>query len=56
MKTIHFKNGTSKQISLEVANLLRDIILNGSPDFQMFSDQKEDLLLLINISEIVYID
>jgi hypothetical protein len=56
MKTIHFKNGSSKQISLEAANLLRDSILNGSPPFIAFSDQNGNALFMVNVSEIVYID
>ena len=54
-RTIYFKNGKSREVSVEIANRLRDLILNGSPKFQCFTDQSGNVLLIINVEEITYI-
>lgn len=55
-KKIIFKNGTELEVGQDVADILRDRILEGSPKpFQCFSDQNNKTQSIINISEIVCI-
>ncbi len=54
--TITFKNGTKKEISQEIAEVLRNRISDGCGIFQMFSDENNKVFLFINTSEIVLID
>lgn len=60
MRTVHFKNGTKREIDQEIANTLREAILQGILMFQIFSEENGqkvgDAFLFINIQEIVYID
>jgi len=56
MMTIHFKNGTKKEISQETAEILKKNIIAGCADFQIFSDQNDKVFLFVKVSEIVLID
>lgn len=56
MKKINFKNGTTIDISLEVASIIRDRILEGCKKFQTFSDENNEVLLIVNLDEVVYIN
>ena len=60
MRTIHFKNGKTKKISQTMTNSIKDSILSEKTLFQIFSigEKKnyKDTILIINISEINYID
>ena len=53
--TIHFKDGTRKEISQETAEILKTRIIEGSPKFQIFSDQNDKVFLFVNIEEIILI-
>jgi len=55
---IHFKNGKTKKISQEIADVLKENIIKGCADFQMFSDINDNnkVILIIKLSEIVFID
>jgi hypothetical protein len=55
MKTIYFKNGSTVEISLETAKILRQRIIEGCGDFQVFTDENDDPCLFVNVSEIVLI-
>jgi len=53
---ILFKNKEKITVSDNIANILRAKILEGTPnDFQVFSDENNSLILIIRLSEIVYI-
>lgn len=54
--TIHFKNGTKKEISQDIAETLNNNIVQGCKRFQMFIDENDKLFLFINVNEIVFID
>lgn len=56
MRTIHFKNGKTKKISQEIANIIRNSIIKGCSDFQCFSNDEDDVHLIIKLGEVVYID
>jgi hypothetical protein len=55
---IHFKNGKTKIISQEIADVLKENIIKGCADLQMFSDINDNnkVILIIKLSEIVFID
>jgi len=55
MKTIYFKNGSTTQISVETAKVLRQRIIEGCGNFQIFSDENDDPFLFVNVSEIVIV-
>lgn len=54
--TIHFKNGTKKEILQATAEILKQNIIKGCPDFQIFSDEKDKVFLFVKVSEIILID
>ena len=56
--TIHFKNGETKNIIPEIAKSIADLMLNAKnvTSFQVFKDQNENILLILQMSEITYID
>ncbi len=56
MMTIHFKNGTTKQIHQETAETLAKNIVNGTHDIQIFSDINGKVFLFVRLSEIILID
>lgn len=56
MMTIHFKNGTKKEILQETAEILKQNIIKGCADFQIFSDQNDKVFLFVKLSEIILID
>ena len=45
MRTIYFKNGTTVEITQEVANIIRDRTLSGCGKFQCFSNEKDMFIL-----------
>jgi hypothetical protein len=55
MKTIYFKNGSETRISLEIAKALRQRIVDGCGNFQIFTDENDDPFLFVNVSEIVLV-
>ena len=50
--TIKFRNETELEITQEVANILQKRILEGCSNWQIFSDEKGEPFLFINISDI----
>ena len=56
MMTIHFKNGTKKEIKQETAEILKNNIIKGCADFQIFSDENDKVFLFVKVSEIILID
>ena len=56
MMTIHFKNGTTKEIIRQIGEAINDRIIEGCAKFQSFSDENGVLLLIINLDEIVYVE
>ena len=54
--TIHFKNGTKKEILQKTAEILKENIIKGYTDFQIFSDQNDKVFLFVKVSEIILID
>ena len=55
MMTIYFKNGMSKLVTNEVAEMINDRLVKGSQRFQSFLNEHGEVFLIINIDEIVYI-
>lgn len=56
MKTIHFKNGETMEISIENLNILRDNSIYGNcSDMQWFSDE-DDTDFCVVYSEIAFIN
>ena len=56
MKQIVFKSGHKLKITLETANILKNNILKGCVDFQVFTNRDtEELDFMINVSDISYI-
>lgn len=56
MRTIHFKNGDKKEITQEIAQHINNKMMNGCENFQCFSDEKDQVFLIINLLEVTYID
>jgi hypothetical protein len=54
--TITFKNEKTLKISNDVATILHKRIVDGCNDFQCFTDNVKETILIINISEIVCIE
>ena len=50
--TIKFRNKTELDITQEVSNILKQRILEGCNEWQIFSDENDEPFLFINISEI----
>lgn len=55
MKTVHFKNGSTIEITQKVANILMQNITKGCGNFQCFSDENNQVDFIINLSEVVKI-
>ena len=53
---IYFKNGLSLFVSTQVAKTIENSLIEGFGKFQSFSDENGNLILIINIEEIVYIE
>lgn len=55
--TIHFKNGKSIGVSMAVIDQIRKLTLRpqGAEVLQWFSNERDELFLCINISEISHI-
>jgi hypothetical protein len=53
--TIYFKNGTTKKVVREVAEVIVKRLKEGCGKFQTFSDEAGDVFLIVNLDEIVYI-
>ena len=58
MKTIHFKNGKTLEISIKVANIIRNkITADSCRDFQCFSDEKtSDVVIIVNLRDVSFIE
>ena len=55
--TIYFKNGMTKEVIQEIGEILLKRITEGSSGkFQAFSYQNGELILILNLDEIVYIE
>jgi hypothetical protein len=54
--TIHFKDGSRKSISNEIAKVLQQRIIEGCGNFQIFTDKEGCILLFISLDAISYID
>lgn len=54
MRTIHFKNGTSKEVSQEIIDMLIKNQLQSK--FEVYTDLNGVTYLIINIEEINFID
>jgi len=53
---IYFKNGMTKEVIKEIGEALNKRIIEGyKGKFQTFSDQNGELLLILNLDEVVYI-
>ena len=55
MMTIYFKNGMSKHVIKEIAEIIKEKLIQGTTKFQSFSDENGEVFLIINLNEIVYI-
>jgi hypothetical protein len=55
MMTIYFKNNTSVTIDQNVANAIVQNLNKGATKFQVYSSSDENVFLIINMEEIVYI-
>ncbi len=56
MKKIHFRNGSTIEINIEIAKIIRQRISEGGcGQFQIFSDENDEPWLFINLKEIVFI-
>lgn len=57
MMKIYFKNGMTKEIFRPLGEAINKRLLEGSSsNFQTFSDEFGKLLLIVNLSEVVYVD
>jgi uncharacterized protein YlzI (FlbEa/FlbD family) len=56
MKTITFNNGKTLKVSQEVANIIKDRIISGGKNFQCFSQESDNVSIIINVSEICFLD
>lgn len=56
MRTIHFKSGNEILVNQDIVNIIRDRIIEGSKQFQTFSNDNGDCFLIINVTEIDYIE
>lgn len=56
MYKIHFKNGFIKEVEKKIADLIIERMLNDPIIFQIMNDKNDNLLFVINISEIVLIE
>lgn len=56
--TIHFKNGEKKKVPMQVIEAMNSQVTKpgGAHSFQFYTDENNKTFLMINISEIVYID
>jgi hypothetical protein len=54
--TIHFKNKEVILVDEKIANIIKNRILEGCSKFQSFTNEKGELILIVNIEEITYID
>jgi len=55
MITIYFKNGMVRRVEKQVGELIRKRILEGYDKMQCFSDENDNLLLIVNLDEVVYV-
>jgi hypothetical protein len=55
MKKIYFRDGSTMEINIEVAKAIRQKIIDGCGQFQIFSDENDEPWLFINLKEIVFI-
>ena len=55
-KIITFKNGKEMNVTQEVVNVLRDQVMKGGGDLQVFLHDEINVDLLIKVSEIVCIE
>lgn len=54
---IHFKNGEKKYVINEIGRALADKLSQPTcANFQIFRDQNSDVLLIVNVLEITYIE
>ena len=56
MRTVYFKNGTKKELQQQIVEIIKERIIEGCGKFEIFSNENNKCFLIINISEIVYID
>lgn len=57
MKTIYFKSGLKKKITDEEFEIIMKLLYNGNAaNFQSFSKEGEKPYLVINLSQISYIN
>jgi len=56
MMTIYFKNGMTKEVVKQIGEAIRERVIKGRSKFQVFSDEHGNILLIINLDEVVYID
>lgn len=54
--TIYFKNGLQKVVHEEIAKTIERKIIQGCNNFQTFSDGDNELICIINVSEIVFVE
>jgi len=54
--TIYFKNGMTKEVVKQIGEAIRERVIKGRSKFQVFSDEHGNILLIINLDEVVYID
>ena len=57
-KKIHYKGGQVQEVSYDIAKRIADLLMQkgGCSDFQIFSDQNENLITVINVSQILFIE
>jgi hypothetical protein len=52
---IYFKNGMTKEVIKEIGEGIKKRMIEGCGKFQTFSDENGNLLLIVNLDEVVYI-
>ena len=55
MMTIYFKNGMVKQVEKQIGEIIKKRVIEGCGKMQCFSDEKDNLLLMVNVDEVVYV-
>lgn len=56
MMKIVFKNGKEVEISQEIAEIINHQIMNGAKQWQTFSNKGEEVILMVNLNEVAYIN
>jgi hypothetical protein len=55
MKTVYFKSGLKLEVKNEIVKTIIDRVTRGCGDFQCFSTEENEPILIINLSDVSHI-